>query len=264
MSSLVIDEGQDLPEEFYVLAREISDHLTVFADENQRIFEEQSTLAEIRIWMGNPPEYRLTRNYRNTRRIAQLAAHFYTGLQTGIPELPEEGDHEPAILVKRFPEDRGSAERIVRQASLNKDNDERDTGVFAPDRRSAFFMRYRFEEDSELEMREDRADVWPNVLQHYFAWRPRSGPPAPEIEFGVPGVVLTNFFNAKGLEFDTVYLTRLQNLYRRLEDPVTRMLFFVVISRARTTLEFHYSGTGEPGIIEFLRDLPDGLVTFDT
>ena len=42
------------------------------------------------------------------------------------------------------------------------------------------------------------------------------------------------------------------------------MLFFVLISRARTTLEFHYSGTGEPEIIEFLRTLPTGTVTFET
>ena len=268
VSSLVIDEGQDLPQPFYVLARTISDHLTVFADENQRIFEDQSTIADIRTWMGNCPEYKLTMNYRNSRTIAELAAHFYTGLQTGIPDLPPMGDHEPAIVVKKFggtglTEDVGSAQRIVSQASLNQGNASRDIGAFAPDARSARFMGHRFDDDTELERREDRDDRWPCVLQYYYSWL-RGMPPAPEILFGLPGVLLTNFFNAKGLEFDTLYLTRLQKLYRKLEDPLTRMLFFVLISRARTTLEFHYSGNGEPEIIEFLRTLPTGTVTFET
>jgi len=37
-----------------------------------------------------------------------------------------------------------------------------------------------------------------------------------------------------------------------------------LVSRARATLEFHYSGKGEPEIIEFLRKLPPGTVTFET
>ncbi len=263
VSSLVIDEGQDLPQPFYVLARTVSDHLTVFADENQRIFEDQSTIADMRSWMGNCPEYKLTMNYRNTRTIAELAAHFYTGLQTGIPDLPPRGDHEPAILVKKFGNDVESAQRIARQAGLNRGNARRDIGVFASDWRAASFMYHRFDEDTELELREDREDQWPDVLQYYYSWKP-GWPPAPKILFGLPGVVLTNFFNAKGLEFDTVYLTRLQKLYRKLEDPLTRMLFFVLVSRARATLEFHYSGKGEPEIIEFLRKLPPGTVTFET
>jgi len=263
VSSLVVDEGQDLPQPFYVLARTVSDRLTVFADENQRIFEDQSTIADLRTWMGNCPEYTLTRNYRNPRTIAELAAHFYTGLQTGIPDLPPRGDHEPAIVVKKFGDDVESAQRIVRQASLNKGNADRDIGVFGPDKWAGWVMRHRLEDDTELEMREGRDDQWPDVLQHYFPYQ-KGKPPAPEILFGLPGVVLTNFFSAKGLEFDTVYLTRLQKLYKKLEDPLTLMLFFVVISRARTTLEFHYSGNGEPEIIQFLRDLPLGTVTFET
>lgn len=263
ISSLVVDEGQDLPQPFYLFARIVSHHLTVFADENQRIYEDQSTIVNIRNWLGGPPEYRLTRNYRNTRTIAELAAHFYTGLQTGIPELPPRGDYEPEIRVRRFDNDAASARLIARQAELDQSNAVRDIGVLSPNPKAAEFMYHRFDEDTELELREDRDSQWPYVLQYYYAWKPGK-PPAREILFGLPGVVLTNFHNVKGLEFDTLYLTRLQKLYGKLEDPLTRMLFFVVISRARTTLEFHYSGKGEPEIIEFLRTLPTGTVTFET
>ena len=68
LDCLIIDEGQDMPREFYFFAKQITDHLTVFADENQRIFEEQSTIADIRTWLGNPPGYRLTENYRTHGR----------------------------------------------------------------------------------------------------------------------------------------------------------------------------------------------------
>jgi superfamily I DNA/RNA helicase len=135
-------------------------------------------------------------------------------------------------------------------------------GVFAPDKTAAWFMRYRFDEDTELELREEKNDVWPKVLQHYYAWS-RGRPPAPETIFGVPGVYLTNLFNSKGLEFETVYLVRLQRLYRKLDDPMTLMLFYVAIARARSTIEFHYSGSEEPEIIGFLRNT--GLdITFET
>ena len=262
LDCLIIDEGQDMPRQFYFFVRQITDHLTVFADENQRIFEEQSTIADIRTWLGNPPEYLLTANYRNTRTIAELAARFYTGLQTGIPNLPVRGEHEPKIVVKRVESDVESAHQIVARAKLDKDNPDRTVGVFAPDPRAAGFMRHRFDEDTELELREKKNDVWPKVLQHYYAWI-KGRPPAPETIFGVPGVYLTNLFNSKGLEFETVYLVRLQKLYRKLDNPITLMLFYVAIARARSTIEFHYSGRDEPEIIGFLRDT--GLdITFET
>ena len=262
LDCLIIDEGQDMPREFYFFVKQITDHLTVFADENQRIFEEQSTIADIRTWLGNPPEYRLTANYRNTRTIAELAARFYTGLQTGIPNLPEQGEHEPKIVVRNVQSDVESARQIVARAKLDKDNPDRTVGVFTPDKPAASFMRDRFDEDTEIELREKKSDVWPKVLQHYYAWS-RGRPPAPETIFGVPGVYLTNLFNSKGLEFETVYLVRLQRLYRKLDDPMTLMLFYVAIARARSTIEFHYSGSEEPEIIGFLRNT--GLdITFET
>lgn len=252
LDCLIIDEGQDMPREFYFFVKLITDHLTVFADENQRIFEEQSTIADIRTWLGNPPEYRLTENYRNTRTIAELAARFFTGLQTGIPNLPEQGEHEPKIVVRHVQNDVESAHQIVARAKLDKTNPDHTVGVFAPDKTAAWFMRYRFDEDTEIELRETKRDVWPKVLQHYYAWS-KGNPPAPDTIFGVPGVYLTNLFNSKGLEFETVYLVRLQKLSRKLEDPMTLMLFYVAIARARSTIEFHYSGPDEPEIIGFLR-----------
>ncbi len=252
--SLVVDEGQDLPNGFYLWAVATTDNLTVCADENQRIFEKQSTLAAIRTWTGNPREIRLTKNYRNPRRVAELAAHFYTGLETGIPDLPVPRDFEPEILVKRFDSDVDYAKYIAIHAGNNRDE---EIGVFAPDVRAVRRMFFLLRDETDLEQGGRAKDTWPKVLQTYD--RPKYGPP-PEIRFDRPGVVLTHLLMAKGLEFDTVLLTRLEKFNRPLDDPETKRLLYVLISRSRNRLEFHYAGKNRPGIIGML---PEHLVRFE-
>lgn len=46
-AALVVDEGQDLPPEFYLLVRMLEAHTTVYADECQRLTDTNSTLDEI-------------------------------------------------------------------------------------------------------------------------------------------------------------------------------------------------------------------------
>ena len=253
--SLVVDEGQDLPNGFYLWAVATTDNLTVCADENQRIYEEQSTLAAIRTWMGNPPEIRLTKNYRNTRRIAELAAHFFTGLETGIPDLPEPRDFEPEILVRRFDSDVDYARYIAIHAGNNRDE---EIGVFAPDPTAMWRVFYLLRDETDLEQGGRARDTWPKVLQIYN--RPRDGRPPPEVRFDRPGVFLTHLLMAKGLEFDTVILTRLERFNKSLDDPETKRLLYVLCSRARNRLEFHYAGNNRPGIIGML---PEHLVRFE-
>ena len=71
---------------------------------------------------------------------------------------------------------------------------------------------------------------------------------------------LTHLLMAKGLEFDTVILTRLERFNKSLDDPETKRLLYVLCSRARTRLEFHYAGNNRPGIIGML---PEHLVRFE-
>jgi hypothetical protein len=76
---LVIDEGQDLPLDFYRLCRLIGARTTVFADEYQRITDTQSTLAEIGTVLTDPKRYDLTATQRRTRQVADLSARFHVG-----------------------------------------------------------------------------------------------------------------------------------------------------------------------------------------
>ncbi|MEV5898277.1 AAA family ATPase [Nonomuraea fuscirosea] len=71
--SLVVDEGQDLPKEFYLLCRQLAADVTVFADEAQCIGDSQSTLLEIQRALGPARRFwKISANHRNTRQIATL------------------------------------------------------------------------------------------------------------------------------------------------------------------------------------------------
>ena len=97
---LIIDEGQDIPKHFYGLARLMSRNFTVFADENQRLYGDQSSsLQDIRreaIFRDGDVHY-LRRNYRNTEPIAKLASAFYCSLESGIAELPKKPGDPPEM-----------------------------------------------------------------------------------------------------------------------------------------------------------------------
>ncbi|MFF5856861.1 AAA family ATPase [Streptomyces sp. NPDC012751] len=92
---LVIDEGQDLPLDFYRLCRLIGTRTTVFADECQRITDTQSTLAEIGSLLTSPNRHDLTAIHRTTRQVAALAARFHVG--GAPPALPEREGPTPPL-----------------------------------------------------------------------------------------------------------------------------------------------------------------------
>ena len=147
------------------------------------------------------------------------------------------------------------AKHIAIHAVNNRDE---QIGVFVPDTKAMRRVLFLLRDHTVLEQGGGANDTWPRVLQFYS--RPTRDLPPPEIRFDRPGVFLTPFSMAKGLEFDTVMLTRLEKFNRPLDDPETKRLLYVLISRSRNRLEFHYAGKNRPGIIGML---PEHLVRFE-
>jgi superfamily I DNA/RNA helicase len=127
MAHLIVDEAQDLPAEAFMVLPLLAERLSIFADENQRLTKVNSTIEQIRQYSGIAKSYILTRNYRNTKEIARLAAHFYVGLSTGIPELPSTSGMPPQLI--RDKSTNACAERIL-NAYIN--NPKAEIGVFVP------------------------------------------------------------------------------------------------------------------------------------
>ena len=235
----IIDEGQDLPKEFYIFSRELCDHLTVFADEDQRIFETGSNVETIKLYAGIEESYELRTNYRNSRQIAEFAQdNFYDGPEDLLPDLPSRDGPEPAI--KAFDTWKESADQIANHITNFSDN---TVGVFLPKKSWV----KKFAEYLEEKLGADR------VQQYFYRY-----PDPFQIDFTAPGAVVTFLRNSKGLEFDTVFVCEIQRIRLEPTSPDTRNLLYVLSSRARNDLQFHYSGENKPRISSAFKDFRHG------
>lgn len=215
LDAIIIDEGQDFPREFYLVLQVLAHNITVFADENQRITQNNSTLQEIMTSLGVKQYYPLTRNYRNTQQIARLAQHFYADLESGIPKLPQRKGPKPKLCLSSDLKSQGK--RIATYASNNKRH---HIGVFVNTKQQQLSLKRQLEEITDV------------PIQTYINNDRYNG----ELDFSEPGIKIINYRSAKGLEFNTVFLPELDTLRTDADEDLQKMLFFVLMSRARDQL----------------------------
>jgi superfamily I DNA/RNA helicase len=235
---ILVDEGQDMPPEFYMLARALGRTLTVFGDQNQTIHDGNSTIADIatRGGLGTPVD--LDVNFRNSRAIAEFAAEFWGG--AGAPpgnviEEAERGDR-PVLVADPTVED-----LVKRIARFEKLNAHQDIGVLVQHRRTL----------KALYRALDRAGLV-NPVQGYLSGGER-GNTMRQLDFSERGVKLLTWQSAKGLQFDSVFVPELQ--LTQAGDLATerfRMQMYVLATRASRELFLTYSGQDEPAVVGLL------------
>lgn len=237
LADLLIDEGQDLSLGFFRLTRFFTTNITVFADENQQLSDQNTTLDEIAKAISADEQLELKRNYRNTAEIAAVAAKFYSGTPTGIPELPTRHGEKPTL--RQYDSDAGLADFVARYI---KSRNNLTIGIACENNR----MQYRI-----LRLLEERK--LPVPVQMYASGNKQHK----TLDFDSPAVTIVNFRSLKGLEFDTLFVPELQQHSADPTSAATRMMFYVVMSRARDELHISYSGEG--GLPPILNDVK-GLV----
>lgn len=229
--TLVVDEGQDLPPEFYRLCRLLGARTTVFADECQRLTDTNSRLAEIAERLGRCTRLALDGNHRNTRQIASFAAHFNTG--TGRPALPEREGPPPRL--HRLPHD-GAADLLILLAQRHP---QQSIGVIVNSTNTQFSL---------LGSLERRA---PRLRPQLYTSRARAAQGRyRQLDLGRPGIVLVHRASAKGLGFDTVVIPDTHT--DAAVDPTSaalRMTYYVLATRARRELHLAYEGDAEPPLL---------------
>ncbi|WP_432174080.1 DNA helicase [Streptomyces sp. Tue6028] len=227
--TLVVDEGQDLPPEFYRLCRLLQARTTVYADECQRLTDTNSTLTEITQRLGNCTRRELEGNHRNTRQIAQFAAYFHTG--AGAPALPDrEG---PPPRVHRLP-DRGAADLLVLLAERH------------PRRRIGVIVNSRHTQFSLLGSLERRA---PRLKPQTYTSQAVQGRYR-TLDLSRPGIVLVHRASAKGLGFDTVVIPDTHtDAALDSTSAALRMTYYVLATRAQRELHLAYEGNDEPPLL---------------
>ena len=236
----VIDEGQDMPRDFYLALRLMSSSITIFADENQRITDQQSTINEIRAASGIRQTLELTANYRNSREIAELAAHFAAPRKI----------HDGSILAQSRPGNppllahtRNREDAISQILAFRAANPELRIGVLLP---STHLVKSFY---STISL---KVNDTPHV---YLNKSSRGRIPIPDLTKS--GITLITWASAKGLDFDCVFLPELQAATVDPRSDASRMQMYVLFSRARQHLILQYSGDGEPKLV---RSLPRHLL----
>lgn len=259
---LIIDEAQDFAPaahqlfnftmSLFMAAPESSrPSILVLADENQRLNEHaNSKISEIAdaYLLGDEDIYKLTMNYRNTREIAELSRKFFTGLQSGVPELPQRRGDKPRLFETEDLND--AVKRIVRYAKMNE---EEEIGVLVrhiPTRKKLFNKLKAQLKDSKIRVRtysSSRNDPNNDISNLIFDDR--------------SVLTVLNYASSKGLEFDTVFLPELQeNKFDAGNDIEFKMNLYVMTSRARTRLFLMISDQERVSPVRKFLPLDEGLL----
>ncbi len=264
---VIIDEGQDLPQTFYIFSRLTCDHITVFADPYQTIQSEidHATTESIQDSVTAAGSYKVTQNHRNSVPIAKLSHHYFTGTSEQLPTLPDSEESASDSLREHQTEGyEASTPEIVNRedwkesmkyiANYAEINEDQSIGIFSP--YTSWAERWEVELKRHLSQGR-RQKV------HLQVWKKDNVPPKradfERIENG--GILITTPASLKGLEFDAVFVPEMHNKAWKdlLDRPLGRQKFYVMITRARTTLEFLYSGSaGDPPSL--FQEVPDELL----
>ena len=222
---LVIDEGQDMPREFYdALVGMGFDRFFVVADQNQQIRQENSSRKDIQDCLAIETDaiIELKQNYRNQHRVALLARAFYVGDPASPPpDLPASSRAGAPPLLYVYGEERWKevGPGILRLADRDP---RRLIGVITPNNR----VRKRYLR--ALQSADVQLDNPPVPITTYH------GDDRADVAFNEGGILVINAQACKGLEFDTVVLADIDEHWVPRHDlDIARRLFYVMVARAK-------------------------------
>ena len=249
---LVIDEGQDFPPDMYMTlistSRKLSEAgiegaaISVFADENQAITEERSSVEQIRLNLnirhGQGRFWHIHKNYRNNKEIATFARHFQVkGAQSAkLPDDNESGVMPTVMVVKPGK----GALNTIKQLVINRPV---EVGVIVLGNTRDVENIY-----TSIKNRLKGSNV---LLQGYL------GNPSKKLEelknhmslkFDTrPSITVLHKASCKGLEFDTVFVLHAEKLSPQATMELQHLRdLYVTSSRAREELRICF-GTPEGG-----------------
>jgi len=241
-SVLVIDEGQDMPPEFYQTLTHLGfENFFVVADQNQQIVTEQNSSRqdiEIALGIDTVDVVELSLNYRNSYHVARLAREFYTGDPASPPpKLPPKpkppsektsGSAETSVLIEYGAEGAVTFQKIITKILMHADrNPSKLLGVITPNNK----VRELYVAKLKILAGVLKFDnVYPKIQTFVAGGRPAC-------TFADGGIMVINAQSCKGLEFDSVYLADIDQFIFNPRNPdhvvAKKRLFYVMVARAR-------------------------------
>ncbi len=240
---LVIDEGQDMPPEFYNSLLNLGfDRFFVLADQNQQITESNSSRIDLEngLVIDTHDVFELRHNYRNRYKVARLANAFFTGDPASPPPDLPDFSSGPIPTLYTYGPDRlvTVATRVLRLA----DRDPRKLiGIISPNNE----VRNRYV--NALRSAEVKLDNPAPAINTYHS-RNRT-----EVAFDEGGILVINAQTCKGLEFDIVLLADIDEHFFRRDDPdATKRRFYVMVARAKEGVFMFMKRDGNKAIEQIL------------
>ena len=208
---VIVDEGQDLPKGFFRYVRNfVATTVTVFADEDQALSDERSTLRDIKAAARLDDPVLLSANHRNTPEIARVAEYFHAG-DAPVPEVhrPPSGE-----LPRVMPYCEDDATR--RMANWYRARGGR-VGVAVVNNETG--------ENVHAQLRDQlpgqRVEIYTNDRRN-----------EDDIDLLAPGITILNVRSIKGQEFDTVFVMEVDELFLEASE-VNRRKMYMLCARAR-------------------------------
>lgn len=226
--SFVIDEGQDLPPEWYEAVESLGvENFFVVADQNQILTDQNSNKDELLIVLGIKKDDKekvvnLNENFRNTTPIAHFSNYFYTDKSSPKPKLPNKPSTHIPILYEY--ENTNSVKEVI-LSSYDNDPSKLIGVIVGSDSRREHWAKFLTKDDK------DRREL-PPVISTYSSDQKGDV----NIDFSNGGIVVLNDKSVKGIEFDEVFIITdgFQTKSSDIESLKKRM--YVMASRARERL----------------------------
>ncbi len=255
---LVVDEGQDMPPQFYgTLVALGFERFFVAADQNQQIHDEHSSRRHIETALAIDTDdvIELKHNYRNCKPVAKLARAFYTGDPASPPvDLPSRpGRSGTAPLLCNYAKTRFAD--VCRGIVKIVDRDPATlVGVIAPNNE----VRQRYVDELRAVTRRlaatGRLDNGEPRIETFF------GRHRPDVRFDEGGILVMNAQACKGLEFDVAVLADIDGHdVPQMDLDAVRKRFYVMVARARQRVILLRRRGVNSRIEQILPDDPDVL-----
>ncbi|MCE2482301.1 MAG: ATP-binding domain-containing protein [Alphaproteobacteria bacterium] len=229
---VIVDEGQDLPREFFRYLRDfVATTITVFADEDQALTEDRSTPHDIKEAARLDDPVLLSANHRNRPEIARVAEFFHTG-------------HAPAPEVHRSPS--GELPRVV---LYRESGATRRISNWYETRGGRIGVAVVNNHTGEMLYSQLRNRLVGQRVEFYTSDRKNED----EIDLLAPGITILNVRSIKGQEFDTVFLMEIDKLLLEI-NAVSKRKMYMLCARARDNLILMHDGDRVPS--ELLDRLP--------
>ncbi len=209
---VLVDEGQDLDATAYGILRQMTRHLTVFADARQQIFEGGASVSEMQQHLAlTGQSASLLPAYRNSPDIAKLASYFGNAYD-GMNYLAQERQKPCLYVAADWEDEMDKLADVLRERRLLNHK----CGIIVPTNRDLFSVTNKLKERG---------------IEVHQAIAVRRGGTPPDFDSLTP--IIASYHNAKGLTFDCVLLPKLvENNFQRVTGERRRRLLLVGITRA--------------------------------